>query len=79
MSIQQKVEGRFVVHVYKATTKGVNANTYYYDNEDLAKQFCDTCFEKSDVYKVKLWDLRKGPIVPNRRGPGVPGLIYELV
>lgn len=60
---QQKLKGRFVVHIYYYIG---GAQEYFYDNQLLARKFAHLCFAESvDCYKVKVWDTVKGPILPN--------------
>lgn len=68
-----KANNRFVVHVYGFPS--VTEKTFSIQRD--ATEHAKDCFNKSNVYKVKVWDLTKGDIEPNR--PGAKALILELV
>jgi len=70
---RQKAKSRFVLHVYKI---GGDPNEYFYEDMVLAQKFAKVCFRRYDVYKVKMWDLEKGPIEPNN--PNARALVFEL-
>ena len=70
---QQKVSGRYEVHVYQIR----NVNTYFYDDLKLAKFFADRCFRNPLTYKVNVWDTEKGKVEPNNHR--AKGLVYQLI
>lgn len=65
---------RFQVHIYKFN---VPPGVLTFDLEVQATQCAHRHFERSDVYKVKVWDTEKGPVIPNM--PDAASLILELV
>lgn len=66
---------RFQVHVYSTFE---DPYTLQFDLEVQATETAKRQFQfGKGVYKVKVWDLRKGDIQPNN--PGAAGLILELV
>lgn len=65
---------QFVIHVYK--TNGEH-EVKELDRKPDAKAFADRKFQQRDVYKVKVWDLHKGKILPGN--PYAKALIYHLV
>jgi len=70
---QMKVSNRFVVHVYGFPDMQEKKFSDYVE----AYQHAVHSFNKSNVYKVKVWDITKGNIEPNR--PNARALILELV
>lgn len=65
---------RYTVHVYKVL-KPVQES--FFDTYEFAKNFADKSFKEDNVYKVKIWDLTKGDIIPNRHNAAA--LVYQLV
>ncbi len=64
---------QYEIHVY--TTTG--SYTLRSDGRADALALAAAAWEDMEVYKVKVWDLRKGPVEPNR--PAAAGLIKEYV
>jgi len=48
---------RFVVHIYSEEYSYILVRKQYYDNEILARDFCQSILGTKNVYQVKLWDL----------------------
>lgn len=67
-------EKPIVVHVYYMQG---DVSEYNYTSAGLAKDFARVCFKNAEVYKVKVWDLRRGEI--ERNSPNAEALILELV
>lgn len=65
---------RYVVHVYRVTG---NHEEAAFDEIEKAINFSDNNFGRGSIYKVKLWDRTKGPIIPNNHN--AKGLIREWV
>lgn len=64
---------QFLVQVY---TYNAAPSTVDYDDEIQATEVARRAFTRSGVYKVKVWDTKKGPVIRNL--PGAAGLIMEL-
>lgn len=68
-------EGPFEVHIY--TQGRYRAKLYNFHSFVLAQEFAKLMFEQPTIYKVKVWDLARGPVQLNN--PNAPGLVLELV
>ena len=56
---------------------GEIAGIAYFNGRVAALGIADRIWEDDDVYRVKVWDLRKGPIEPDN--PNAVGLIKEYI
>lgn len=69
----------YVLDVYRAITE---PRRYKFDNLPKAIKFGETIWQTNklaggSIYKMKLWDLTKGPIEPNK--PNAAGLFKEWI
>lgn len=68
-----KANNNFVVHVYSFST----VTEKLFSIQKDAVEYANDSFCNSTVYKVKVWDITKGKIEPNR--PNARALVMELV
>ncbi len=66
---------QFEIHIYMVLDPQVVVKKE--DARDLAMMCAMSWWDNEDVYKVKVWDLRKGPVEPNN--PNAVGLIKEYI
>lgn len=66
---------QYEIHIYVVNIGAVTILKE--DGRAQALAIAAEYWDLEDVYKVKVWDLRKGPIEPNN--PTAPGLIKEYI
>ena len=72
-----KTDMPIVVHVYIRTIRRPGRSDSRWHSRTQAIEYAKKQFEKPYVYKVKVWDTERGPIIPNT--PTAAALIIELV
>jgi hypothetical protein len=75
--LQSKSDMPIVVHVYILKGYEVDVQASRWHSKSQAITYAQKQFKHINVYKVKVWDTERGPIIPNRWD--APGLVFELV